>query len=243
MCTVTYVPQAAGTFILTSNRDESPGRSPGHLSREQLSGRTLIFPREPLAGGTWIAASDEGRTICLLNGAFELHERRLPYRKSRGLMVLDFWSYPRAADFFKRYDLDRMEPFTLVVIDRNQVWDFRWDGREKHLAALDPQQPHLWSSPTLYGQEARTKRQKWFEDWQQQTFRPGLPDILHFHRHAGEGDPWNDIVMDRNGVVKTVSITNIVRKTATLEVLYHDLLQEQVKKAKINLRGEVVENN
>ena len=95
--------------MLTSNRDENAARSPQHLDREEIgpkgaSGARLVFPRDTAAGGTWIAASDSNRVVCLLNGAFEKHHHRPPYRRSRGLMVLDFFRFATSVAFFEKYN-------------------------------------------------------------------------------------------------------------------------------------------
>ncbi|MEO0339976.1 MAG: NRDE family protein, partial [Bacteroidota bacterium] len=89
MCTVTFIPQQGQDFILSSNRDEQASRSPQGLSRIDQFQKELLFPRDTEAGGTWIAASNKDQVVCLLNGAFELHHRQPPYRKSRGIMVLE----------------------------------------------------------------------------------------------------------------------------------------------------------
>jgi len=121
MCTVTYLPRPSG-FILTHNRDEAPARSSQTIVREKTpGGQTLIFPRDTLAGGTWIATSRAGRTVCLLNGAFVLHKRVLPYRRSRGLILLDFFDWENPDDFFCDYDFEGIEPFTLLFFAQAQL--------------------------------------------------------------------------------------------------------------------------
>ena len=91
MCTVTFIPLKNNRFVLTSNRDESPQRSPETISSLRKEGQEIIFPKDKGAGGSWIAASSQDRLVCLLNGAFDCHQRTPPYRKSRGQMVLDFF--------------------------------------------------------------------------------------------------------------------------------------------------------
>ncbi|MBK9489945.1 MAG: NRDE family protein [Haliscomenobacter sp.] len=100
MCTVTYVSPAPGQFILTSNRDEAPSRGATRLVVEEKEGKRLIFPQDPAAGGTWIAAASNQRMVCLLNGAFEAHNRQTPYRLSRGIMVWRVLPIPTPMLFF-----------------------------------------------------------------------------------------------------------------------------------------------
>ncbi len=52
---------------------------------------------------------------------------------------------------------------------------------------------------------------------------PGLDDILHFHQFTGDGDISNDLKMDRNGVLYTVSVTGIVIEPGSCKMRYLDL--------------------
>ncbi|MFM7153572.1 MAG: NRDE family protein, partial [Bacteroidota bacterium] len=74
----------------------------------------IVYPRDSKAGGTWFAVSESGKTVCLLNGAFVRHHHNPPYKRSRGLMVLDFFNYDDPDRFFSEYNLEGMEPFTLI---------------------------------------------------------------------------------------------------------------------------------
>lgn len=240
MCTVTYIPKSNNQFILTSNRDENAARSPEHVSEVEQYGQRLMFPRDSGAGGSWIAVSDLDKVVCLLNGAFEWHAHRPPYVRSRGVMALDFFNFPDASEFFRSYDFQGMEPFTMVIYDKGKLYDFRWDGKQTFPRSLDVNDYHIWSSATLYDQQARQKREQWFAQWRDRYEEHDIEAIMDFHRHAGEGDPWNDVVMNRNGVVQTVSITNIARMQDSIEMRYHDLLRNNLKHNKIDLRSEVV---
>ncbi len=240
MCTVTYLPKGKQDFILTTNRDEAPARSPKDISCEERAGQQLAFPRDETAGGTWVAVSDANRIVCILNGAFEKHRRNPPYRRSRGLMALDFFEFPRAEDFLSHYTFEGMEPFTMLIVERGKLLDFRWDEKKKHLNWMGPQRPHIWSSTPLYEPEIRRKREQWFADWLKEHKKYSREAILDFHRNAGEGDPWNDVVMNRGNMVRTVSITNIVKEGGEMDMQYHDLLHEQARHAKIKLKSEVV---
>lgn len=87
MCTVTFLPINSSDFILTSNRDEQ-------ISRETLPPKIyvensveMLFPKDKLAGGTWIGVSNKNRLVCVLNGAFKKHTKKDNYLKSRGLIA------------------------------------------------------------------------------------------------------------------------------------------------------------
>jgi len=238
MCTVTYLPRGEQAYWLTTNRDEAPRRSPEHISAQQVKGQRLIFPRDEAAGGTWVVASDAGRVICLLNGAFKPHDRRPPYRRSRGLMALDFFEYPSFERFLDQYEFEGMEAFTMLIFESGQILDLRWDQSQLHPRYFDPTQPHVWSSAPLYPPPIRQKREQWFEDWLQEQKAYTRDSILHWHRTAGEGDPWNDVVMNRDDKVRTVSITSIERVYGEIDMQYHDLLRQQSKQRKIEIACE-----
>ena len=241
MCTVTYLPHPSGDYSLTSNRDEQPARAPRRITRVGGGASERLFPQDTRAGGTWIATAGDNRTACLLNGAFEAHRRRPPYRRSRGLMVLDFFDYPDGAAFATGYDFEGIEPFTMILLERGRLRELRWDEHWLHERTLNPAEPHLWSSATLYDAAARRKRAQWFQQCREAHREFGLAEILDFHQHAGAHDPWNGIVMNRGARVRTVSITSVIRSGTEVRMRYEDLLSRQVTQAKIQLNGEVVE--
>ncbi|MFN4256599.1 MAG: NRDE family protein [Saprospiraceae bacterium] len=229
MCTVTYLPLRAG-FVLTHNRDEAPARNAHKISRERSAGDVLLFPRDAKAGGAWFVASKSGKTACLLNGAFEKHRHEPPYRRSRGLMLLDFFEFGAPDDFFGKYDLAGIEPFTFLFFARDRVVELRWDGSQKHLKSLPPDVSHFWCSSTLYPAEMRERREQVFRNWltMRQKDEKSLPaDVLKLHLTGSVGDPENDFVMNRAGRVCTVSVTQIVRNDDRLRMKYRDLLDGQ----------------
>jgi uncharacterized protein with NRDE domain len=243
MCTVTYIPQPGGHFVLTSNRDENAARSPQSLDYETIEGARLVFPRDTGAGGTWIAASDTNRVVCLLNGAFEKHHHRPPYRRSRGLMVLDFFRFATSVEFFEKYNFKGMEPFTFIIVDDGQPYELRWDEKQQHVRPLDPLGSYLWSSATLYPSEVGKMRQQWFHDWRhgRQDFSPAA--ILDFHQTGGQGDTWNGFIMNREGRVQTVSITQVVKTDAGISLVYNDLLRNTIKKGAVTLDLRPIETS
>lgn len=92
MCTVTYIPPSHDNdFILTSNRDEKVHRPTFHPRIYNIRGTEVCFPKDAVAGGSWIAANDRGRLCCLLNGAFTPHEKQSIHTSSRGKV----WTEPQ----------------------------------------------------------------------------------------------------------------------------------------------------
>lgn len=224
MCTVTYLPVPQG-FVLTHNRDEAPSRSQHGLSRTRNG---MLFPKDAKAGGAWIAAAKDGRTACLLNGAFVKHRHEPPYRRSRGLVLLDFFEWPQPDDFFEHYDLASIEPFTFLFFRPDQVVELRWDGTRRHLSKLSPQHPHFWCSATLYPPDMQRRREDVFRAWLEKhrsvTGKRLPAAVLDLHLKGSVGDPSNDFVINREGRVRTVSVTQVVRRTERVRMTFCDLL-------------------
>lgn len=234
MCTVTHVPNSEG-FLFTSNRDEAPSRSSSGLVTETIGGKHVSFPRDQGANGTWIAVSDHDQLVCVLNGGFVKHNHRPPYRLSRGIMALDFFGYDSAQDFINGYAFEGLEPFTLVIHDRGRWYDLHWDETSHNAKELIADEPHIWSSCTLYNPALQRQREKWFSDWLNANQPYTSDGILHFHHHAGTGDPENDVVMNRGNVVRTTSITHVRRQASSINLRYNNLLSEQVQEGAMDI--------
>ena len=196
----------------------------------EVFGKTLFFPKDPLAGGTWIVTDRERFTLCLLNGAFEAHKRTPPYRISRGQMVLEFFKHADVDEFLSSYDFQGIEPFTLVLIDsleETQVTELIWDGEKPHIKKLDPTKAYIWSSATLYPKAIAEQRASWFSQWLDDHEAYEQADIIGFHKYGGQGDLWNDFVMKRGDNLQTVSITSI-SKEEQYSMVYEDLLKAEI---------------
>lgn len=223
MCTVTFIPTPDG-FYLTSNRDENkrrgPAEPPGLYSE---AGGKLIFPRDADAGGSWVVLKEKATAAVLLNGAFHRHVRKPPYRQSRGVVLLEVMRQADPLEYLAGMDLDDVEPFTLVLFHRGNLWDCRWDGCRKHLRSMDGSAPHIWSSATLYDQVVAGEREQWFEEWLGTRERIVPSDVVAFHRTAGGEDLRNSLVMNRDNELLTVSVTSVVVRKDAASMVYHDL--------------------
>ena len=84
MCTITLFPLSGikKGFVLTSNRDEVSGRQTLPPDFSENKGRKMLFPKDGVAGGTWIGVSDRQRLVCLMNGGFEKHQRAIHIDKA-----------------------------------------------------------------------------------------------------------------------------------------------------------------
>ena len=207
MCLVTYLPTQSG-YILSSNRDEEPRRAETTLITENLNGHTVTYPRD-LMGGSWIFSAKDNHNVVLLNGAFHLHERKLQYKMSRGIMVKAFFDYETVSDFLRDFDFVGLEPFTLVINTPETFIEYRWDGRIQHIKTLDRSLHHIWSSCTLYDDRMQADRKSHIDRLiTQHDYSLDLAKTIH--NSSGDLPLTYDLNMARDGRVKTISTTYIV---------------------------------
>jgi uncharacterized protein with NRDE domain len=224
MCTVTYIPTAEGC-IITSNRDEKITRERALSPQEYLiDGKKIIFPKDPKAGGTWVA-HNETKIIVLLNGAQEKHIPKQNYRKSRGLIVLDLMTAEKTIDYWKTIDLTDIESFTIVLIENNKLIQLQWNEAEKSTTEFDVKQFHIWSSSTLYSKEIREQRKEWFQDFIKSKNAPTPEEILHFHQFTESENKEFGLQINRNDVLKTISITQCKVMNDIIQMKYLDLFE------------------
>lgn len=225
MCTVTYIPLGNNDFILTSNRDEQPSRKTMPPKEYVEEGIVLTYPKDVLAGGTWIGLSSKNRLVCLLNGGFESYERESSYRMSRGIVVKAILKSDDFINDIYNFDFKGIEPFTIVLVDWNDeltTYELVWDGRKKHFKELR-QEPKIWSSSTLYTQEEKVLRKNWFNDWLGNYREFNQENILEFHHNSEIGTPENSPKMKRF-YVETVSVTSVEKEASEVTMNYQSLV-------------------
>lgn len=227
MCTVSFV-AANGKTIITSNRDEKVVRPNAIEPRNYvINNKNIIFPKDSKAGGTWFAVDENGTILVLLNGANEKHQVQLPYRKSRGLIVLDVISSLSPKDFWQEINLENIEPFTLVLFQNDELFQLRWNGIEKESIQLDTNKNHVWSSATLYPTAIRENRSNWFYSFLESNSEISETEMLHFHRYTEEENQENGLVINRNEELKTLSITQSVTEKNKVAILHYDLIANE----------------
>jgi uncharacterized protein with NRDE domain len=227
MCTVSFV-NANGKIIITSNRDEKVLR-PGAIEPKNycLNQKNVVFPKDNHAGGTWYAVDEQSNVLVLLNGAEEKHIVKQQYRKSRGLIVLDLIGSQSPLKAWHEIDLDAIEPFTLVLFEDQKLYQLRWNEVAKSSLELDTNQCHIWSSSTLYSKTIREKRAHWFH-----TFLDAKPEVnevelFNFHRYTESENTEHGLVINRNDILKTLSITQTILEQNKVAIHYSDLIAEK----------------
>ena len=228
MCTITFIPVSAASrkFILTSNRDEAVDRKTLLPKVYVEDGVKLLFPKDAVGGGTWIGLSERQRLVCLMNGGFEKHVRKPPYRKSRGLVVKSLLIAEDCLAGFDQEDLGGTEPFTCVVVEwitKLELYQLVWDGTKKHSSKM-PLQKHIFGSSFLYSPEIRKRREQLFREFVRNSELD--PEAL-MKFHSSEGDDSNEGLIIDQGMLKTCSITQIVKTSEETKMIYKDLLQKE----------------
>lgn len=225
MCTVTFLPKENDCFIITSNRDETPKRKTIPPKIYTIDGVKLVFPKDELAGGTWIGTSEKNRLICLLNGGFTKHKRANSYKMSRGILVKNLLTSDDAIAQINDFSFEGIEPFTIILIDWNnglQLHELVWTGVERHFTEL-AQKPHIWSSSTLYTNEIKNLRKQWFVDWLKENKEFYSQEIIKFHQDKTKGNTEISLKMKRDAV-ETVSTTCIEKSSENIIISYTDYL-------------------
>jgi len=225
MCTVSFIKHKEG-FSLTSNRDEQSTRPTAEPKIYEEKNQQLTYPKDKKAGGTWIATSSKNTSVCLLNGAFKNHKKQPSYAKSRGIVLKERFEYKDNTSFIHNVELTGVEPFTLLMVDHDKGLDFMelvWDGKEKHFKQIDTTKNHIWASATLYSEQQRQNRKKWFEEFLKNNKDIKTEDIISFHTGSFTDDKANDMLMQRDKALKTISVSQINIKPTQQNFIYKDL--------------------
>ncbi len=241
MCTVSFIPHPNSGFVLTSNRDEAPGRDTFPPSIHEFENTRMLFPMDKHAGGTWIGLSDKKRLVCVLNGGFNFHERKAEYRLSRGIVARDLMAAQDIDTAILEYHLNDIEPFTMIIVQWDKelkLLELVWDGEQKHFSAL-PLEPRIWSSSTLYDAQMKASREAWFDRFLQRNDLSSK-SLLDFHMTAGGNNDEFGVIMDR-GFVKTTSITQITNPEGVANMRYHDLDRDEVTEVRFNTTESIHE--
>lgn len=216
--------------MLTSNRDEKSFRPTDAPKIYPAGEKNICFPKDSKAGGSWIATNDKGRICCLLNGAFVAHQKKTQYLQSRGTVLIDLASSDLNPEvYFQEKDLKDIEPFTIVTVEIQedkhiQLSEFKWDGSTKYFRQLKPNEPYVWSSVTLYSPEQRELRNQWFDRFLKMNNGNISPEnIIEFHSGIHTSDSSINLVMEREGDLKTVSITQVIPEEGKIAMRYFDL--------------------
>lgn len=213
-------------FLFTSNRDEKRYRSTFEPKIYLENNVKLMYPKDEMAGGTWIVAKEDGTSIVLLNGAFEKHQKKEYYQKSRGVVLKEIITADNPMFYFSEANLKQVEPFTLIIFQNNDLTEVKWDGVEKHIIPKSIKKPHFWSSATLYDQSQQNIRKQWFQDFCNSKSDLTVDTMLSFHHDTHSENTEFGLVINREDKTQTVSITQLVIKNNKVEMTYMDRVND-----------------
>jgi hypothetical protein len=208
MCTLSAIPTPGGVRV-AFNRDESPARATALPPRVVRVGEwSAALPVDPASGGTWLAATDAGVVLAVLN--VNTGTKRVMHpRASRGSVIPALlgarspWDAVFAVE--RAVDVSALAPFRLVAIDREAVADYRWDGRAGTVGSqLLRTGPALFTSSGLGDHRVSGPRGDLFRALFAcpREFWPDAQDT--FHRHRWPERPELSVNMARPGA-RTVS--------------------------------------
>ncbi len=133
MCTLSWWVAETERGVLF-NRDELRTRSRGEAPRviEFPNGQTVLMPRDPDAGGTWLGVNHSGLIVALLNN-YPFHTQRKVGQVSRGQLVLDLLCHAKDAthcmSLLEQKDRSIYQGFLLFALGREDGPLAReWDG-------------------------------------------------------------------------------------------------------------------
>lgn len=220
MCTASWL-RLGDELRVFFNRDELAGREPGDVpAATELEGVRFVAPRDGRAGGTWIAASDRGLALALLNRSDGVLP---PSPGSRGRLIPRLMVARDPDDLASRLlrePLRDLPPFSLASywLEPARAELAVWDGRYLAVERLDPAGGMLCSSGLGDGRaaaeraarlaEARARSERWEFD-----------ELRAFHRsHEPEPSAWS-VCMHRSDA-GTVSYTELSLSPAGVRLRY-----------------------
>lgn len=212
MCIVSIFSSGKNDFILTHNRDESHFRpTSNEIFTETINDKEYTAPKDLVSGGTWIFYSEE-YVCCILNGEYKIHSHQPPYRKSRGLVLIDLLNYHSIDEFVEKVDLEGIEPFTMIMLNRkiNEKKILVWDEKTKHLEDHSNENLIIRSSSPLYTIDEKLSHIEKFKKLRNQD----SDEIFKLHK---------ELMMlpnDKFETVQTTSITQINVKNQQIKLKY-----------------------
>jgi hypothetical protein len=220
MCTLTIITRDDG-YLLGMNRDESIHRAEAAPPSVVRAGAiSAIYPRDS-AGGTWIAANQQGIAFALLNW----NDVAQPSAKlhSRGEVIPALIGARSLAELnqqFQQLDLEGIHPFRLVGVfpSEQAIREWRWNGERMESRSPEWKSQH-WFSSSLSDAEAEAMRGAAC------LHASHAPDAgtsawlrrLHASHESGPG-PFS-LCVHREGV-RTLSYTEVDCSRAKVEFLY-----------------------
>ncbi len=172
MCTISFLPCSAGSFLLATNRDEMRNRKEAEPPAIHTSGKTrVIRPVDGDAGGTWVALSEDGIAFAIMNEYQSTVRVDGPFT-SRGKIIPAVADCKTTGDVSARLEMIhefRFRPFRLLMADAlNGVHMWQYDGTKIH-EHRQGKGAGLWVSAGEKERQVLKGRKKLFERFLSQS--------------------------------------------------------------------------
>jgi hypothetical protein len=222
MCTVSIVSSPDGAVLrVLMNRDERRLRPVAQPpSVHQVGTSRAIWPTDPEGGGTWIAATDAGMVLLVMNVD---GSRRRPEFLSRGLLIptlADAGSVDELHRRWRRLDVTAFAPFRLVAVTREALAVFTPTRAEARVSSIGG--AHLFASSSLGDEEAESTRGELFARLLRSEIDPWTAQT-RFHQHAWPDRRHLSVMMSRVDAC-TVSQTEVVLTNVTASLAYRPVV-------------------
>lgn len=225
MCTVSVIATPAG-YRLVHSRDEQRTRGAGEPPSVRFeAGVRVVSPSDPDAGGTWLAAREDGLTLAIMNVNPEGGGPR--GTRSRGLIARDLSPVDQEdlVEAVRGIECGLYSPFRLVGVRtagvgvRVDTWTWHGEGRLEHeRVGL----PVCWGTSGL-GDSVVRARLPLFEKMVSDEPTAANQDAYHRHAWPGRGD---ESVMMSRADARTVSITSVETISAGVRMTYTEIPDE-----------------
>ncbi len=226
MCTISIVP-CGKNIIFTFNRDEHPNRkTPEYLSQKKLAHKNIYYAKDVKASGSWFAVDDKGNIAMLFNGAFVKHIKAEKYTKSRGIVLLEIFSSINCLRHFNQYDFTNIEPFSIILYERKDLYRLVWDGNKSEVINLDKSENHIFSSCTIYTKEIQNARKNWLQFFIENN-KTTEENIFNFHTTYKKRDDENGLIMKRDDTLQTLSVSQAVINNNQVKVQHMDMVENK----------------
>lgn len=218
MCTVSIIPladhAATGGCRIVCNRDEQRSR-PAALppQRRRFGNHEAILPIDPESDGTWVAATDGGLVLTLLN-VNDPDAPREPdgaSRTSRGRVIPSLLGVSSVDETFRAalaIDASMYDPFRLLIVSPGGCIEVVSDGRRVRCGrAMLGDSPAVFSSSGLGDGMVVAPRRALFDELCDRA--PTLDAAQEaFHKHRWSNRTHLSVMMSRADA-RTVSRTAI----------------------------------
>lgn len=229
MCTVTIVPIVglAGDPVgvrVASNRDESHQRPPASTPVKVSSGdRQAIMPIDPSSGGTWIAVSDAGLVMTLLNrNPHDMRGAVFSNQPSRGRIIPSLFqadSLDQACDLASAMAPGRYAPFRIVITDVSETAEVAMQDHGVTVTRRQTRQPIMFTSSGLGDAVVEPPRRQLFDQWFGDDPKTWPASQDAFHRHQWDDHPQWSVCMSRQDA-RTVSLTVVELTDDSMTMIY-----------------------